>query len=96
MEIKDRNKFLEFLKEKWQGRPCPMCQVGNWSVQEKIFELREFHGGGLQLVAGSPILPIIPITCDNCGNTILVNAIVSRVVEPGKESAKPEKEDNKK
>jgi hypothetical protein len=88
MEKKDTEKLIGFLNEKWQSRPCPMCQVGKWGVQDKVFELREFHGGGL-VIGGTPIVPIIPVTCGNCGNTIFVNAITAGIV-------KPEKEDNKK
>lgn len=92
MEIKDNKKFLEFLKEKWEGRSCPLCQVGNWSVQGKVFELREYHGGDFVL-GRSPIIPIVPITCDNCGNTILVNAIISEAVESQKVDAKSKKKE---
>jgi len=81
MDKKDSEKIISFLNEKWQGRPCPMCHVGKWSVQDKVFELREFHGGGL-VIGGTPIIPIIPVTCGNCGNTIFINAIMTGVVEP--------------
>lgn len=88
MEKKDTEKLIAFLNTKWQGRPCPMCQAGKWSVQDKVFELREFHGGGL-VIGGTPIVPVIPVTCENCGNTIFLNAITAGIV-------KPEKEDDKK
>jgi hypothetical protein len=87
MEKDDSEKLIKFLNEKWQGRPCPMCQFGRWSVQDKIFELREFHGGSL-VVGGTPIIPVIPVTCGNCGNTILINAITTGVVKPEKEDKK--------
>jgi len=95
MEIKERNKFIKFLKEKWQGRSCPMCQVGTWSVQDTIFELREFHGGGLK-IGKQLIMPVVPVTCDNCGNTVLINAITAGFVERENEATKPKEEKNKK
>lgn len=61
MDKKDSDQIINFLNEKWKGRPCSMCGVGKWSVQDKIFELREFHGGGL-VVGGSPIIPVLPVT----------------------------------
>ena len=76
-------KVIALLQEKWKGRNCPLCGEGNWEVQEKPFELREFHGGAM--VFGGVIIPVIPITCSNCGNTILVNAIKAGVVERAKE-----------
>jgi hypothetical protein len=73
-------KLIEHLRGKWAGRPCQMCGVGNWNVNESTFELREFNEG--PLVLGGPIMPVVPVTCTNCGNTILVNAVVSGVVKP--------------
>lgn len=64
-----------------------MCQAGTWSVSEKVYELREFTGGGL-VIGASPIVPVIPIACTNCGNTIFVNAlIVGAIQQPKKEDA---------
>lgn len=79
----DSNKIINHLNEKWQGRPCPMCGKGKWSVNDKIFELREFNEGNL-IVGGGPIIPVIPIICESCGNTILINAIVTKSVIPQK------------
>jgi hypothetical protein len=73
-------KMINHLKHKWQGRKCPMCNGGTWNVSDRVYELREYHGGKL-VVGGSPIVPVVPVTCDNCGNTVLVNAIVSEAVE---------------
>lgn len=39
----------------------------------------EFNKGGL--VIGGQVIPIIPITCDNCANTLFVNAILSGVLK---------------
>ena len=80
MDKKDSEKLIQLLKSKWQEQqPCPMCKKGEWSVQDKIFELREFRKEGLNV--GSPIMPVIPITCLNCGNTVLINALVSKILE---------------
>lgn len=76
-------KFLSHLKEKWGGRPCPLCGIGNWNVSDSVYELREFHDGNLVLGSG-PIVPVVPVTCSNCGNTIMVNALLSGAVEQPK------------
>jgi len=75
----DGNKLIIHLEKKWQGKPCPMCGVGNWNVQDSSYELREYHGGNI-VIGGGPIIPVVPVVCTNCGNTILVNAIIAGVV----------------
>ncbi|AKH10535.1 hypothetical protein OEA30_005248 [Escherichia coli] len=70
------DQIIKYLSEKWGGSKCPLCKKGRWNVSDKIFELREFHEGNVVIGAG-PIVPIIPVTCDNCGNVVLVNAIIS-------------------
>ena len=70
------SEFIEHLKEKWKGSACPLCKSGSWTVSDKVFELREYHDGNL-VIGGSPIVPVVPVTCDNCGNTVLVNSIIS-------------------
>ncbi len=76
-------KLLEHLQAKWQTTPCPMCKARQWNIQERSFELREFHGGNMVL-GGGPIIPVVPVVCTNCGNTILINSLVAGVEEEGK------------
>ncbi len=76
-------KILAFLTEKWGDKDCQMCGKGPWQVQDKVFQLSQFHHGNL--VVGGPLIPVIPVTCTSCGNTILVNAIISGAIDPGTE-----------
>lgn len=76
----DGQKVIEHLKEKWKGRSCQMCGVGNWNVQDTAYEVRQFSQGGL--VVGGPVIPVVPVVCTNCGNTVLVNAIIAKAIEP--------------
>lgn len=80
----NNQKVLAHLNSKWRGKACPMCGVGNWNVQDSIYQLIEFSEGGL--VIGGPIIPVIPVVCTNCGNIQLVNAIVAGAVKPGEEA----------
>ena len=75
----ESDNFIRHLSDKWNIRGCPMCGTRNWNVSDKVFELREFHGGSLVLGPG-PIVPLIPVICGNCGNVVLVSAIVSGTV----------------
>ena len=76
----DTKKVIQFLTEKWGDKACPMCGKGPFQVQEKAFQLSEFHRGNL--VVGGPLIPVIPVTCTNCGHTVLVNAIISGAIPP--------------
>jgi len=69
---------IAFLNSKWGNRSCPMCNKGPWSVQDRVFQLNEFHQGNL--VVGGPLIPVIPVSCGNCGHTELVNAIIAGVL----------------
>jgi hypothetical protein len=73
-------KFIDHLNSKWQNTPCPMCKDSNWTVSDKVFEMREFHGVNMFLGSGS-IQPVIPVTCNNCGNSIMVNALVTGAID---------------
>jgi hypothetical protein len=78
----DVNKAIAHLREKWAGSPCPMCRVTNWNVQDSIYQLPQFNPIGM--VVGGSLIPVIPVSCGNCGNTILVNAIKAGVwINPG-------------
>lgn len=77
----DTEKLIDHLKEKWKDAPCPMCGNKSFQVADKVFELREFAGGDF-LVGGGPLIPIIPVTCENCGNTIMINAVKINLIKP--------------
>jgi hypothetical protein len=81
----DTNKFIAFIGQKWGGRSCPMCGTGPWNVQDRVFQLSEFHDGNM--VIGGPLIPVVPVTCGNCGYTVVVNAILSGALPPPVEPA---------
>lgn len=83
----DGPKLIKFLTEKWHSRPCPMCGTAQWQLQEKLFQLMEFSAGNI--VIGGPVIPVAPVICGNCGNTILVNAITAGMVEVPQPAPKP-------
>lgn len=60
---------------------CPLCKHDEWSVGSTILELKEYHGNNLP-PKKSAIFPVIPITCDYCGNTYFLNALVAGLIEP--------------
>ncbi|WP_412984686.1 hypothetical protein [Pontimicrobium sp. IMCC45349] len=88
----DLDKLLKHLNEKWGNRACPMCNSNSWTVNDTVYELRQFQGGNI-VIGGGPIYPIIPVNCNNCGNTVLVNALVSQAIEKPKVEPKKTKKD---
>ncbi len=82
----DGSKVLEFLKEKWGGRTCPMCSKGPLAINPKTFQLTEFNEGSL--VIGGPVFPVIPVSCENCGHMILVSAIKVGAINPNQTAEK--------
>jgi hypothetical protein len=85
----DANKFIAYLDQKWGTRPCTMCGQISWAVNDSVFQIIEFQKG---LVHGGAALPVIPVICRNCGNTVFVNAVVAGIVE----GSVPEKEEEPK
>jgi hypothetical protein len=79
----DSNRLIEHLRKKWKGHPCNMCGIGDWNVQDVAYELRQVSAAALAL--GGPLIPVIPVVCNNCGNTVLVNAITAGVMKSEQE-----------
>ncbi len=79
MAERNMKPVLSFLIEKWGKKECPMCGKGPWQVQDKVFQLSEYRMG--QYVVGGPLIPVTPVTCTNCGYTVLVNSIICGIVE---------------
>jgi predicted RNA-binding Zn-ribbon protein involved in translation (DUF1610 family) len=72
---------LKHLNKKWGQKNCPMCGENSWNVSDKIFELREFHNGNLVVGKESTIFPVFPVSCNNCGNSIFVNALIAGAIQ---------------
>lgn len=81
MKKADSNEIINFLNTKWSGVSCPLCGGREWSVTDKFFELREFQDGNIIIGGNSAITPVIPVTCKNCGNTVLINAITTGLLK---------------
>ncbi len=72
-------KLTKHLLDKWK-KPvaCAVCSENNWKVTEALCELREFHGGAM-VIGGSAIIPVSPVICNNCGNTVLINPLIAGI-----------------
>lgn len=82
MEKPTGQDIVKYVNDKWTNPICPMCGSRSWNVTDKIFELREFNDGNIVLGGpNSALLPVIPVTCENCGNTIFINALASGLIK---------------
>ena len=72
-------KLSDHLAKKWKAPvACSVCGENNWNVTDQIYELREFHGGSM-VIGGSALIPLSPVTCNNCGNTVLINPLIAGI-----------------
>lgn len=85
--MKANQKRVEKYIKKIQPTVCPLCGHRNWSFSDKIFQLLEFDEKGI--VLGGAAFPVIPLTCDNCGNTYLINALLADLLDRPNTSDNP-------
>ena len=67
--------FLNKLNSFPHKLVCSVCGSNNWSANDTIFELREFMEGNLIIGGDQSLYPVIPITCNVCGNTHFLNPL---------------------
>lgn len=86
-----QERITTWIHSKWkQHNECLLCNSNSWSVTG-IFEMRSFHGGTLVVGGDSSVLPVLPVICNNCGNTVLLSAVVIGLTPRNSEKAGPEK-----
>jgi ribosomal protein S27AE len=76
-----QRKFIsDRINTVWKGkRECPICNPTTvWGIGT-IVEVREFNEG--DHCPGAAITPLIQVQCNNCGYTVLLNAIALGVVD---------------
>ena len=71
--------FIKYLKEQWSGK-CPLCGSGNWNIQAAVYQLIPYGVDTLIVDDPNPNIPVIPVFCTKCGNTILVSATIAGLV----------------
>lgn len=69
-----------------QRQSCPICGNRNWTLNDKIWEIREFQGGSLVIGGDTSLIPMISVSCSACGFTHFLNAIRLGVVAPDPQS----------
>ena len=78
----DPKEIAKQIRKNWlHEASCPLCGQHDWSIQHDVYELRKYQPDGE--VSDGHIVPIIPVVCKKCGNTVLINGCVAGVVEQG-------------
>lgn len=70
LQNEDKKKIKELMEEKWKSKGCNICENNHMSIIGNIYELREYEGG--MLSTSSNMIHVVPIICEECGNTILI------------------------
>jgi hypothetical protein len=61
---------------------CSFCHHKKFILVDKVMELREFNDGNLILGgANSTILPVIVMSCENCGELRLLSAVKLGIID---------------
>lgn len=69
-------RIMAALKEKVpKPENCPICGNEDWNVGDNLVAV-VLQEDAKQLKLTGSILPCIPVTCSNCGNTHLLNLII--------------------
>lgn len=68
------------ISDKWI-HGCPMCGGRHWSVDEKIIMTPIQLNADRSYKFDGKIVPIVPVMCVNCGNTVLINPLVVDAID---------------
>lgn len=78
MKLKDES-IRRYLEGRGAGS-CPTCNKRTWTYDPTVYEMREFTGGGLTIGGNTALLPVLTITCGECGTMKLVNSIAAKLL----------------
>ena len=72
MDKKRADRVAQHINEKWKDKDCLLCGENQWGLADVRLSCldRPDHG-----------LPLIAVTCGNCGNTVLISAVAAGVYE---------------
>ena len=70
-------RALRWIEENWVGeKSCAICGNTGWFMGDAIGEMRQINPGSRWMPNTGPSYPVIVLSCENCGYTLLFNAIV--------------------
>ena len=73
---------LRWIEDNWVGqKACAICGNSGWFMGEAIGEMRQMNQGSRWIPNSAPAYPLIVLSCENCGYTLLFNAMVLGVMD---------------
>lgn len=79
MQINEK-KLINTINKKWKSKACPMCGNNNWTIDMDMITMIGV-GSDLSINIGGKIRPVVAVTCNECGNTIFINALAIECVD---------------
>jgi len=73
-----QQKALDWLDTKWKDKKCECCKQDSWTISDFLIASPRFEGA---ITIGGKVSPQVIVTCNNCGNTKLFNAMVMQILE---------------
>lgn len=67
----EQDQALAWVKERWLdgGSACEGCGMKDWGVGEPL---------RVRAAEDSQVMPLVPVICQHCGNTRLLNMVVMK------------------
>ena len=84
MNSLNREKLLNEINAKWTNKKCPMCNRNNWNISKNMVAPMALSDKG-DIELGGQIMPLVALTCMNCGNVLFVNPLVIGAVDTSNE-----------
>jgi hypothetical protein len=70
--------------ERKQVSGCSVCSSRSWAVGETVFEVGEFFQSSADAASGHSLrMPVIAVTCRNCGHLDFFNAMLLGIIPQG-------------
>lgn len=76
----NREKLIATINSKWKQKTCPMCGENKWDIGNQMITMVGV-GEDKSIQLGGQFMPLVPIVCSACGNTVLVNPLVVGCVD---------------
>ncbi len=79
---------IDKLNEVMSGKisRCPLCGASSsFTAMPDIMELRQFCHGKT-IFGGVSIVPLVVLTCSECGNTVFINALQTKTIKEESDS----------
>ncbi|PCJ16733.1 MAG: hypothetical protein COB02_15285 [Candidatus Cloacimonadota bacterium] len=68
----DPQKVIQHLQKKWKSG-CPYCQESDFGIEHCLYNLTQAKDPTTLKKDDLNYVPVILISCKNCGNTTLLN-----------------------